>query len=311
MSTWICDGTLDDGTEYLEGGGKHSPQENEGTECIFCGLSLKEKMGSNHDNNGSINPISSTEFPEHSTINTVIPKKTTPKKQGNNYNWIIILLFLIGLFSLLGFVGGKLLVSGGFLGGNGVPHYPDENTEETPTNITTDTSPIPSLTVPSTPPIVKLIPYQNPKHGISINYPDNWEIQEQLMITTGELVTFFSPQTNSLNNVREKVIISVVDLSHNPRPISLNEYSEIMLKQIGETTHNKSIKPTPTTLSKRKAKTMTYSSILEENNVQIKETWTLYNNRAYIITHIVNKNTVSEWEATVNNMVKSFEIKQQ
>ena len=131
------------------------------------------------------------------------------------------------------------------------------------------------------------------------------------MITTGELVTFFSPKNNSINNVREKIIISVVDLSQNSRLMSLDEYSEIMLKEIGKKTNNQSIKPTETTLSKRKAKTITYSSILEGNNVQIQETWTLFDNRAYIVTHIIDENTGSQWGATVNNMLKSFEIEQQ
>lgn len=160
-----------------------------------------------------------------------------------------------------------------------------------------------------TPPPIKVnfIPYKNSPFGINFKYPDNWERQEQYMVTTGELVTLFPPN-NPTGKFRDKVIISVIDLKPYPQSLSLDEYSKIFIKDIKNNPNKNAMQPTSTTLSHRKANTITYSSKLEGFPVQIQETWTVYNDKAYVITYIVDNNNISPWQSTVENMIKSFEI---
>ena len=152
------------------------------------------------------------------------------------------------------------------------------------------------------------IPYQNPRHEISIDYPHSWEIQEQYMPTTGEIVTFLSPNNNNAKQYRDRVIISIIDLSYNSHPLSLTEYSKIVIDEIENKSNLNLVK---STLSDRKAETISYQTNLEGHEVEITEIWTLYHNKAYVITYIGNKRSLSQWSSTIEKMIDSFKIDKQ
>ncbi len=269
MSTWICDGTMD-GQTYLEGGGRHEPWENTGDHCEFCGLHRPDHSSSYGGEKSDLpSDVSSTEI----TIDDPFPKSYRPLILGG--------LGLILLFLSLGFLGTQLLF----------PNSSVSPKEKDPEMIASPSSPL------------NFIPYENSQYGLKISYPDTWERQEQLMITTGELVTFFSPKNQSSVQFRERVILSVIDLSHHPHPLSLNEYSQIVLNKVASKSH---LSLTPTTLSHRKAATITFLSQMEGKDVQIREVWTLYNNRAYVLTHITEQDPSKSF--IVDAMIKSLNL---
>lgn len=298
MSTWICNGIRNDGQEYLDGGGSHEPWENQGSHCEFCGL--PKTVGVENNNSDQVSSIE--DFSKsHRT------KTSQSKIKDRTISFPVIGLTLIVACLSLGFVATKFLISGGL---SQAQDPQKAKTSQPILNPDTNTAtPVNQSTLPS--PIATLISYQNSKYGMTINYPDNWERQEKYMITTGEIVTFFSPSNNSYGQFREQVILSVIDLTHHPHFLSLNEYSQVVIKEIAQEAKSNSTKTTSANLSHRQAQSITYETNLEGYDVQVKKIWTLYNNQAYVITYISDQQSESQWSPTVDKMIKSFQIQQQ
>src|SRR5262245_23947398 len=69
--------------------------------------------------------------------------------------------------------------------------------------------------------------YENKDYGISMKYPGDWVLEENV---EGTLAIFSSTKENSMDIYQESVNLVVQDLSSNP--MDLNKYSETAVKQL-------------------------------------------------------------------------------
>ena len=58
----------------------------------------------------------------------------------------------------------------------------------------------------------KYVSYENSNYGIKLDRPKNWSIQEEDDFLSPGII-FFSPEENNTDNFREKVKVSVENLS--------------------------------------------------------------------------------------------------
>ncbi|NEP42999.1 MAG: hypothetical protein F6K35_28745 [Okeania sp. SIO2H7] len=137
------------------------------------------------------------------------------------------------------------------------------------------TSPLPPV-----PSITKVSLYENKNYKISMEYPQNWE--EKLINDpfTGNLVQLIAPKENSSDTFQEYIQLSV-DPLESPN-VSLDEYTDRAVKQIGKEFPDKISSLNKTTLASREAKKVVYTKKDREKSYKITKIWTLKNNIAYI-----------------------------
>ncbi len=148
--------------------------------------------------------------------------------------------------------------------------------------------------------------YQESNLGITIKYPQSWQRQNIDNIFTKELVTFVSPQSGA-DNFQEKVTLSVEDYSG-----SLEQSKEDFTKEINQSlSAAEIIETTSTTLAFKPAFKIIYTGKDRENNLDLKnlQIWTLKANKAYIITYSAEQEDYDKYISTVEEIIKTFEIK--
>ncbi len=151
--------------------------------------------------------------------------------------------------------------------------------------------------------------YDKSNLGITIKYPQNWERQDINNIFTKELVSFSIPQSEDKDNFKEKVVLSIEEYSK-----SLNQSKDDFTKEINKALSAVEIvETTPTTLAYKPAFKIIYTGKDEEKKLNLKnlQIWTLKNNKAYIITYSAEQEDYDKYIATVEEMIKTFEISEQ
>jgi len=159
---------------------------------------------------------------------------------------------------------------------------------------TTSPSPSPTNTYTST-------------QGFTIKYPSDWgKPQEQ---QNGKLVVFTLPT----NNATENLNVQVVTLASNATLASVTKNitsaaqgsRDFMLLSPNENT----------TLSKLAANNYMYQATVDGNPLDVLQTWTIKDGKAYVITYkagygdgTVTKNTFFKYKDTAQQMIDSFQI---
>ena len=148
--------------------------------------------------------------------------------------------------------------------------------------------------------------YEQSNLGITIKYPQSWQRQDIDNIFTKEVVTFLSPLQDK-DKFQEKVILSVEDYSG-----SLNQSKNDFTKEIKERlSAAKIIQVSSTTLAYKPAFQIIYTGKDEEKDLKLKnwQIWTLQSNKAYIITYTAQQEEYDKFIPAVEEIIKSFEIK--
>lgn len=149
--------------------------------------------------------------------------------------------------------------------------------------------------------------YHNPAYGITIQYPSSWSKQEiNSSVVTNEIVEFISPSETDLDKFREKLVITVEDLSN---PLSLKEYTNLSKQQITNQNQNvKILREFDSNLAGKRAYTVVYTVNDEQSNLKRMETWTLNNFKVYSIVYEAELDECDEYLPTAETMIKSLQF---
>ncbi|MFA5088684.1 MAG: PsbP-related protein [Candidatus Omnitrophota bacterium] len=153
--------------------------------------------------------------------------------------------------------------------------------------------------------------YTNPSAGVSIRYPDSWELRDTDLGMPDVVVVFVSPKENELDVFQENVSVIIQDLSSDP--MTLGQYTKRAVAQIlgvfkdsVEMVESKSVKLAglPGYKFLYRGKDPSDPSILK-----FVHFWTIKNDKAYQITYGSLGPSFEKRLGAVNAMVRSFRIK--
>ncbi len=151
-----------------------------------------------------------------------------------------------------------------------------------------------------------LLTYQSSTHQFKIKYPEKWEKQESQNTLISDVVVFLAPKKNSGDSFQEQITVSIENL---PKPMSLDEYNQSSINSI-KTNFNdvKIIEENSKTFANNRGHTVIFDAQDGQKATQIMQTWTLMNNKAYVLTYTAEKSEYSEYIKTAEAMMNSLEI---
>jgi serine/threonine protein kinase len=152
----------------------------------------------------------------------------------------------------------------------------------------------------------KFLTYQSSTHQFKIKYPEKWEKQESQNTLISDVVVFLAPKKNSADSFQEQITVSIEDL---PRPMSLDEYNQSSINSI-KTNFNdvKILEENSKTFANNRGHTIIFDAQDGPKITKIMQTWTLMNNKAYVLTYTAEKSEYSEHINTAESMMNSLEI---
>jgi eukaryotic-like serine/threonine-protein kinase len=147
-------------------------------------------------------------------------------------------------------------------------------------------------------------PYESPRFGIKIQYPETWQEQDINNPVTKEVVAFVSPKQSDVDKFQEKVTISVEEFSG-----TLDEFSKSSVQEINKNIPNaKIVSKSETSFANKLGSKLVFTGKIGENSLQNLQVFTLKGDKAYVITYIAEKDNYDDFIKTVEKMIKSFEI---
>ena len=153
-----------------------------------------------------------------------------------------------------------------------------------------------------------LLTYQNSTFGIKLQYPSNWEKQENgtRQDTQTDIVTFLSPVINS----RANLDVSIDDIS-GEKGISLTQYANQNIadlnqslpdaKLIASNTNNVVIAGLP-------AYRMVYTSADGNTILKTMEIGAMKGDKVYILTYEAAMQEYAKYLSVIQRMIDSFQI---
>ena len=151
----------------------------------------------------------------------------------------------------------------------------------------------------------QLTEYRNENYGISLEYPEDWTIEELEDPITGEIAVIVSPLENASDSFQEKIYLSVDNYA-----ADREEYSRYLLDRIRDNDNvmNVTYKKDSTPLGDRATQSIIYQRKQDNIDLQQKETFTFQNDKVYSITYVAEKNKYQKFIDTVDRVIKSFTI---
>jgi serine/threonine-protein kinase len=152
--------------------------------------------------------------------------------------------------------------------------------------------------------------YQNSTEGIKIQYPANWEKVKNASIPQFA-VLFLSPQENSSDIFRERVVVQAINLPS--RNTTLDELVNELVGNLKTRLVNFELQDSkPFTIASNNTAQMliyTYSNFLPDfRTLKSTDVAMINDNKAYIITYNAEASKYSSYLPTVQKMIESFEI---
>lgn len=147
--------------------------------------------------------------------------------------------------------------------------------------------------------------YESDEFNISISYPTEWDFEtyyEYGMI-------FFSAPNNNIFDFTDNLNIIVQDLSF--YEIDLEEYTELSIIEITEDDDFKNLEVITSEASEldgNEAYKFIYSAELEGYDLIFKQTWTVIDDMAYLITYTAKEDTYQDNLDVVKEMISSFRV---
>ena len=151
---------------------------------------------------------------------------------------------------------------------------------------------------------IKLSAYQNSSLGFQVNYPQAWLTQNRDDFFA-EGILFLSPLENNADRFQERVSILVENLTEE---MSLGEYTKQSVAEIKRLSTPNTSEAQLANLDNNPARQIVYSSEENGTSVQRMQTWTIKNNRAYIITYTALPESYENYLPRVEEMMKSLEL---
>ena len=154
--------------------------------------------------------------------------------------------------------------------------------------------------------VENLLTYQSSTHQFKIKYPEKWEKQESQNTLISDVVVFLAPKKNSTDSFQEQITVSIEDL---PKPMSLDEYNQSSINSIKNNFNDvKILEENAKSFAKKPGHTVIFDAQDGQKATKIMQTWTLMNNKAYVLTYTAEKSEYSEYINTAEAMMNSLEI---
>ena len=152
-------------------------------------------------------------------------------------------------------------------------------------------------------PEVSFSVYENPNHGFKVDYPEAWSKQSRDdFFATG--ITFFSPLEGESDNFKEQVSILVENL---PSDVDLEQYTEDSIAEIKKLSDPDAENAKEFDLGKHEGRQVIYTGEVSGSKVQRMQTWSVEDNRAYIVTYTAKPDSYDTYLPTVEKIMESFE----
>ncbi|BAU64742.1 serine/threonine protein kinase with TPR repeats [Stanieria sp. NIES-3757] len=150
--------------------------------------------------------------------------------------------------------------------------------------------------------------YINNQYNLEIRYPENWSLEELEDPITGEVVVFYSPLETDADLFQEKVSVTVEELTKDLN--TLDEYSERIISSLSSNKDStlSIYSQEKTKLAQQPARTLLYSRIDNGINLRQMETFTIKNNKIYIVTYTAERAKYSKFLDTAKKMINSFSL---
>lgn len=159
----------------------------------------------------------------------------------------------------------------------------------------------------SSPPETPLVAYQSEEFGIEVSHPETWNVQENYVGLTGELLQILSPPETDTDGYRERVEVSIIDLDEFP---TLDQFTDNEIENIERQQNLQLIDgPRDTTIANRPGKQVTFTRIQgDRTHFQSRQYWTLNRGCAYFLTYTAEPSKFDRFEDEAVEIVKSFKI---
>lgn len=151
----------------------------------------------------------------------------------------------------------------------------------------------------------KMLAYKDKELGFKIKYPSDWTKSEvSKEVSPG--MRFNPPQENDSHVYRGYVNVSLETLDP---PMTLDEYTEVYVKETREALTNPDISASQTTLAGRPAYKVEHTGYPEDGDYyRYMGVWTIKDKKVYWFGYSAPKKYYSTYEKTVEEMLKSFEL---
>lgn len=143
--------------------------------------------------------------------------------------------------------------------------------------------------------------FEPQKGKIKLLYPDGWKVQREPV--TNELGKFISPKENDNDTFQESLIVSVESSG-----LPLEKFTEKTLQQINQNITQDVLNSESITLDERPAERVIYQRQANDKTLKVMQSWTLIDNRAYVVTYTAEENKFDKFKPTVTKMIDSLEI---
>jgi eukaryotic-like serine/threonine-protein kinase len=157
------------------------------------------------------------------------------------------------------------------------------------------------------PTTINFLPYQNSTYGIKIQYPSDWQKQENgtKQDTQTDIVTFYAPASNSNANLD----LSTDDIS-DEKGISLAQYANNSLTDLKQSLTNFKLIESSNNdhISGLPAYRIVYTSNDGNNVTKTLETGTIKGDKVYILTYEAGISEYTTFLPIVQKMIDSFQI---
>ena len=141
-----------------------------------------------------------------------------------------------------------------------------------------------------------------PRKGkIKLLYPNGWKVQREPV--TNELGKFVSPKEDDNDTFQESLIVSVESSD-----LPLEQFTEKTLQQINQNISKDVLNSESTTLDDKPAEQVIYQRQANDKTLKVMQSWTLINDRAYVITYTAEEDKFNKFKPTVTKMIDSLEI---
>ncbi|MBR8840322.1 MAG: serine/threonine protein kinase [Stigonema ocellatum SAG 48.90 = DSM 106950] len=147
--------------------------------------------------------------------------------------------------------------------------------------------------------------YENHAYEVKIKYPENWARQDIENAITQEVVTFISPKQSDRDKFPGNVTLRVENL---PQPLTLAEYTNLLIKEIKNNQPDAKIDLTSTTLANKPANQLVSTITDGTNHLKTLQVFTLKADKAYVIIYTAKIDNYEKYVHTAESMIKSFDI---
>ncbi|MCC0179259.1 protein kinase [Waterburya agarophytonicola K14] len=143
--------------------------------------------------------------------------------------------------------------------------------------------------------------FEPQKGKIKLLYPNDWKVQREPI--TNELGKFISPKEDDNDTFQESLIVSVESYD-----LPLEEFTEKTLQQINQNITKDVLNSESITLNDQPAERVVYQRQTNNKTLKVMQSWTLIDDRAYVVTYTAEEDKFNKFEPTIAKMIDSLEF---